>query len=243
MSNFIKIRQTWISYWMETIFAYLMSYMTFDLHTAKRNSYPFHAGHPGDHRVTPRWHSFHTGERDREGSRVNLYPFMAHSKPARARAELKKNRKPSKTKLELWHSIRIWRMHIHFARFVLWRNNDRPDFTRVFNRDAFHAAISPGCTREFNRDDWRVTFPKSLPAFYSGFYPRDLSHCDITRVHPGEICSAWKGYQPVLWYHVHSYQISLKSVKHYWSYRTETIFAYLMSYDLWPIYSKVELGL
>ena len=75
------------------------------------------------------------------------------------------------------HSIGIWRMHIHFARFVLWRNNDRPDFTREFNRDAFHAATSPGCTREFTRDDSRVTFPKSLAAFYPAFHPRDLSRC------------------------------------------------------------------
>ena len=113
-----------------------------------------------------------------------------------------KKRKPSKTKLELWHSIGIWRMHIHFARFVLWRDNDRPDFTREFNRDAFHAATSPGCTREFTRDDSRVTFPKSLAAFYPAFHPRDLSHCDITRVHPGEICSAWKGYyMPWCWTH------------------------------------------
>ena len=93
------------------------------------------------------------------------------------------------------HSIRIWRMHIHFVHFVLWRNNDRPDFTREFNRDAFHAATSPGCTRKFTWDDSRVTFPKSLAAFYPAFHPRDLSRCDITRVHPGEICSAWKGYK------------------------------------------------
>ena len=194
-------------------------------------------GSPGD-----TWMTFlsHWRERSRglPGEFISFYGAFK-ARPRQSWAEKSENRR----KQNLSHSIGIWRMHIHFACFVLWRNNDRPDFTREFNRDAFHAAISPGCTREFNWDDWRVTFPKSLPAFYPGFYPRDLSHCDITRVHPGEICSAWKGYQTVLWYHVPSYQISLKSVKHYWSYRTETIFAYLMSYDLWPIYSKVELGL
>ena len=84
-------------------------------------------------------------------------------------------------------------MHIHFSRFVLWRDNDRPDFTREFSRDVFHCNF----TREFTWDDSRVTFPKSLAAFYPGFHPppRDLSRCDITRVHPGEICSAWKGYK------------------------------------------------
>ena len=52
---------------------------------------------------------------------------------------------------------------------------------------------APGGTREFTRDDSRVTFPKSLAAFYPGFHPRDLSRCDITRVHPGEIAQRERG--------------------------------------------------
>ena len=35
----------------------------------------------------------------------------------------------------------------------------------------------------------------------------------------------------------------IKIVKHYSSYRMETRFAYLMSYDLWPTYSEIELRL
>ena len=134
---------------------------------------------------SPGWHSFHTGERapgwiSLVGLLCSRSTSMAHAFKARARQSWAE--KSENIQSGFGACIFI------FARFVLWHKNDRPDFTWEFNRDAFHAATSPGCTREFTRDDSRVTFPKSLaafyPAFHPAFHPRDLSRCDITRVHP-----------------------------------------------------------
>ena len=98
-------------------------------------------------RVTPGWHSFHTGERDREGSRVNFSRRLLCSGSTYVCIYgtcIQSPRAPELRWKKRKHSIGIWRMHIHFERFVLWRDNDRPDFTREFNRDAFHTATSPG---------------------------------------------------------------------------------------------------
>ena len=72
---------------------------------------------------------------------------------------------------DLWHSIAILPGSLTTIPFIL---QDLPG--------------APGCSREITREDSRVKFPKSLPAFYPRFYLRDLSYYKISRVHPGKIC-------------------------------------------------------
>ena len=60
------------------------------------------------------------------------------------------------------------------------------DFTREFNRDAFHTAASV----YQGRFEGKIS-EESTP----GFHPQDLSCCKISWVHPGEICLAWKRYK------------------------------------------------
>ena len=148
--------------------------------------YPFHAGHPGDH------------PGDSPGDLPGDIPFtLARGLPGEFVSSALVQRKyvygaciqspraPELSWKKRKHSIGIWRMHIHFARFVLWRNNDRPDFTREFNRDAFHAATSPGCTR-VHPGVYPGRFEGNISKKSSGILPGISPERPFTlRYHPG----------------------------------------------------------
>ena len=147
---------------------------------------------------SPGWHSFHTGERAPGwiflvgscAAEVRMYVFMAHAFKARARqswAEKSEN-------IQSGFGACIFILRALYCDVTMIDQISPGSLTAMPFTLQLHPG-APGCSREFTRDDSRVTFPKSLAAFYPAFHPRDLSRCDITRVHPGEICSAWKGYK------------------------------------------------